>query len=261
MQILFKNIQIALSFSILNLLGSVAFAQSSVAADGFPNTPLVPVEASELELAKANRALKKTNPTWQSGPTPEFPESEKALGHHGKVMVEGVLGVDGKMRHLTIATSSRAPVLDGSALAAAAGTVFSPAKDANDKAIPVVIRFPINFYSYGSDDGYGAAIYSCKQFVADQDWVKAAFPERSIRDQEFYAMIVGLGVMANYGSTGSMQAAFAKSESNESFEARWRAAIETCRSGKVARFADAMQPEGAIIDRMAAQGKKNRKKR
>jgi TonB family protein len=209
---------------------------------------LGPAEQAEIAAAEANNSRIAKRPQWISGPDAEYPDSERALGHHGKVEVRALLGTDGRLRHATIATSSRALVLDANALAAAVAATYRPAEDASGNPIAIMTTVPMEFYSYTSSEGVGAALYTCRQFVLDMDWWRSAFSEKTFADHEFYLLIRGLGFVSRL----HMGAARAL-ESNESFTRRWNQAIETCRDRPGARFADAMKPEGDIIDRMAAQ--------
>lgn len=200
---------------------------------------LTPEQQAEFAEGEANRARIATRPHWVSDNEAEYPESERALGHHGQAVVRGLLGVDGRLRYATIETSSFAPVLDQSALAAASAATFEPAKDASGAPIPVVMTVPVGFYSYTSSEGVGAAMYTCRQFVLDMDWWRST--GRPFSDHQFYLMIRGLGALAR-GMTNL--------ESNESYERRWTRAIETCRAHPDRRFAQAINPEGEMIDRM-----------
>jgi hypothetical protein len=139
-------------------------------------------------------------------------------------------------------------VLDANALAAAIAAAYRPAEDASGNPIAIMTTVPMEFYSYTSSEGVGAAMYTCRQFVLDMDWWRSAFPEKTFADHEFSLLIRGLGFVSRL----HMGAARAL-ESNDAFARRWNEAIETCRSRPQARFADAMKPEGDVIDRMAEQ--------
>jgi TonB family protein len=252
---------------ILGLLGTVGAraqaptnAVTAVAAPPSPS-PLTAEQLREIEAAKPNTRLVKTQPQFVSGPPANLPDSEKLLGHHGKVLVQGLLGVDGKMRYLTILTSSRAPALDQIALDATAGAIFQPAKDATGRAMPVPIAMPHEFYAYQSATGVGAAQYTCDQFVRDQDWYRATWPENPYVSQEFYVMMRGLQVAMAIGAGRSITELMAMREANPAFEARWRAAIETCRANPSGKFMDALKPEGDILVRLSANDRQPKRKR
>ncbi len=206
-------------------------------------------EAAAVE-AKANLAKMKTSARWISGGEVVLPEAERLAGHHGKVVVTGVLGVDGKLRYAMLKTSSGSPVLDRIAVAAALSAVFEPARDAEGRPLAVPISIPQEFYAYKSSEAGGGLVrYSCRQFAADMDWWRATFPERKWGDHELYTMMVGIAVLAKgnltAGGVSGLKATLAD------VETRWIKAIETCRAKPEKRFADVMQPEGRAIDALS----------
>lgn len=233
------------------LCGSAMAQEQGAATPALQPSPIDQVASTEIAAAEANRALISRRPEWLSGPRAEFPDSEKALGHNGDVVVRGLLGVDGRLRHATISVSSGAPALDANALAAANLSVFQPAEDVDRRAIPVMMSMPFKFYAYrSSDPGGGAAQYTCDQFVLDMDWWRSTFPEKTIEDHELYTMVLGLGVTSRLHL--GTERAFA-AESTADFTRRWLAAIETCRAHPDWRFTQAISPEGELIEGIAAR--------
>ncbi len=224
------------------MTGQAAAQESTAASDDRAQ--------AEIAAAKANNPLMKTQPEWLSGPDTDFPESEKALGHNGGVFVQGVLGVDGRLTHLSVGDSSGAPALDASALKAASGEVFRPARNASGEPIAVYFGEWFRFDNYRSTKGVGAAKYVCRQFVLDMDWWKQAHPDQSFSNHEFYTLVRGLGGVARMAS-GMPSAKALTAESNTSFDARWAKSIEDCRRDPGARFADKMKPEGDYILQLA----------
>ena len=206
-------------------------------------------EAAAVE-ALSNLSRVKTQARWLSGGEVELPEAQRLAGHHGKVLVTGVLGVDGRLRWAMIKTSSGSPVLDSIAVSAALSAVFEPAKDADGKALSVPITIPQAFYNYRSaEPGGGLVRYTCRQFAADMDWWRATFPDRKWSDHELYTMIVGIAVLAK-GNLAAGGAAGLKATLAD-VETRWVKSIETCRAKPEKRFADVMQPEGRAIDALS----------
>lgn len=230
------------------LLGGACLLLSGAASAQDGSQALSAEQQAEVAAAESNVALIATRPQWVSGPDPEYPEEERALGHHGRVEVRGVLGVDGRLRYTSISRSSRAPVLDQLALETVLASEYRPAKDASGNPIPVIFDAPVTFYSFTSSEGVGAAMYTCRQFVLDMDWFKATWDEEALRNHYFYLLVRGLGTIARLSSGGGI----GNIESNESYARRWDRAIETCREHPNRRFAQAMRPEGEYIDRMAA---------
>lgn len=234
------------------LLGAcLALSGGAAAQDTAPpaTQTLTAEQQAEIAAAEANVALIATRPRWASGPDAGYPEEERALGHHGRVEVRGLLGLDGRVRYATVSRSSRAPVLDQLALETVLASEYQPAKDASGNPIPIMFDAPVTFYSFTSSEGVGAAMYTCRQFVLDMDWFKATWDEGALHDHYFYVLIRGLGTIARMSNGGGI----GNIESNESYARRWDRAIETCREHPDRRFAQAMRPEGEYIDRMAAQ--------
>ena len=206
-------------------------------------------EAAAAE-ALANVAKIKTKARWISGGEVALPEAERLAGHHGKVLVTGVLGVDGKLRYAMLKSSSGSPVLDRIAVAATLSAVFEPAKDADGNPLAVPITIPQEFYAYkSSEPGGGLVRYSCRQFAADMDWWRTTFPDRKWSEHELYSMMVGIAVLAKGNLTAGGAAGLKATLSD--VETRWIKSIETCRAKPEKRFADVMQPEGKAIDALS----------
>ena len=236
------QMQSALAFAVLSLALVTGTATARDAAGE--------AEAVAMATAKANQALVKVKPRWVSGGDPEYPESEKALGHHGVVKVSGILGVDGRLSQTRVASSSGAPVLDDLALTSVQGARFEPARDAAGGLLPLAITVPVEFYSYKSaGPGGGILRYSCGQFARDMDWWRATFPKAEPIDLELYAMMRGIAALAQINS-GRLDVAAIKS-ANTDFARRWSAAVETCRAHPERRFTQALQPEGRIAEALA----------
>ena len=229
----------------LVLLGLALLAGPATAQDATSEAA-----TAAMVTAKANQALVKVKARWVSGGVPEYPESEKALGHHGVVKVFGILGLDGRMSQTIVAASSGAPVLDDLALTSVQGALFEPAKDAAGAPLAVAITFPVEFYGYKSPGpGGGILRYSCGQFARDMDWRRATFPKVEAADNELYGMMRGIAFLALMGS-GPLDVATIKS-SNADFARRWSEAVETCRAHPERRFTQVLQPEGRIAEALA----------
>lgn len=107
-----------------------AAGQAAAAPPASDTVAEAPPESAAWAEAKANRAKIKTAPTFIDGPKADLPEAEKALGHHGPVVVEGIIGTDGRMTEVRIKETSHAAAVDRIAIEAALGSTFMPAKDA-----------------------------------------------------------------------------------------------------------------------------------
>lgn len=187
--------------------------------------------------ATANRARVQTPPKFLDGPKAELPDAEKALGHHGTAVIEGVVALDGRMHDAEVKTSSGAPALDSIALAAAGATRFEPATDAAGAPLPVLVSMPFDMVAYKSASG-GAFEYRCGQFVRDMDWWRATYPERPWKEHELYKLQLGLIVLGSLGPALRDQAKLNKAL--DGFETKWTGAIEKCRRKPTILQMDAM---------------------
>jgi TonB family protein len=191
-------------------------------------TSITPSPSAAWSAAEANRDRVKTAPSFVDGPHADLTDAEKALGHHGPVLIQGIIGLDGKMAEARVKTSSGAPTLDGIALAAATASTFVPAKDADGAALPVVIVMPFDLVAYKAVGGMGITKYSCAQFVRDMDWWASAHPDKTFKDHELYRMELGFEMMAMISQARGNNAALGKSIN--AFADRWTAAIDLCRT-------------------------------
>lgn len=177
--------------------------------------------------AAENRARIATRPDFIDGPRAELSEAEKALGHHGAVIIEGVIGTDGTMRAARVKASSGVPALDGIALAAATASRFTPAKDAAGVALPVLTSMPFELVAYKTPKG-GLFEYRCAQWVRDMDWWRSVAPQRPWKEHELYKMQLGMMMLGMIqtarGDHAKMQTEIA------GFETRWNAALDRCRA-------------------------------
>ena len=205
---------------MLKTLASAALAITIIVPPAFAQSPAW-VEA------KANVASVKQRPTLLDGPGAKTPESEKALGHHGPVVIEGILSIDGRLTEARVEVSSKAPVLDDVALAAANATTFTPARDANGAPIAIVISVPFSLVGYKSETG-GVFEYKCGQFVRDMDWWKSVNPDRPFSEHELHKLELGMMVSQALLSIGGDSREKMKSIGPD-FDIRWQTAIERCR--------------------------------
>jgi TonB family protein len=176
-----------------------------------------------------------------------YPEGERAAGRHGKVVVGGLVGRDGKLIDPQVTLSSKSPGLDAAALAAARATDFR--RDAVTAAVPTVITY--EFVSFRSPGQSGGVLrYACAQFVRDQDWWKATWPakERS----EFENMMSGLGFLVLMG--GNRRTVSDYKSWSDGFKVRFPKAIEDCRAKPDALAIDMLKPEGLYARRLAERG-------
>ena len=200
---------------------------SSVWAASPAPTPAPAADDSLFAEGRANVARARTRPEFVDGPEPVLPEAEKAQGHHGTVVVEGVVAADGRMHSARVKVSSRAPALDAIALDAAKATKFTPARDEAGSPLPVHVLMPFELVAYKTPKG-GLFEYRCGQFVRDMDWWRTAHPEKQLSDHELYKMALGLSFVSGMQARGADPQKFLKAAG--AFPARWAKAVEKCRA-------------------------------
>lgn len=212
---------------MLMMLFSAALLAVQPAAEANNVEAPATIESAAWREAVANRSRIKTAPTFVDGPRAQLPESEKALGHHGIVMVQGIVGADGKMTEARVKQTSHAPVLDQIALDAALASTFTPARDTDGVPLPIVISMPFDLVAYKAEQGMGILQYTCEQFVRDMDWWKSANPEKSFKEHDLYLLESGMEFASAIQSAEMNRTALDKAGTG--FEQRWDAAIAYCR--------------------------------
>jgi Gram-negative bacterial TonB protein C-terminal len=198
-------------------------------------------ESIAIKEAKENVSRMMTAPKIRGGSDAVLPGAEQALGHHGRVILNGVIGVDGHLHELTVKNSSGAPSLDVVAIHWAETQKWEPAKDSKSKPLAVFVNTPVELGAYmaGRVEKYG-----CRQFVLDMNWWRTTFPDAKWDDNHLFKMTAGARAAAViFGATLSK-------EQFDNFEARWSSAIESCRATPERRFVDVLQPEGKILAAM-----------
>ena len=210
---------------IFPLAAALLVAQPAAQAD-VAEAP-APAESAAWREAAINRPLIKTAPAFVDGPRAQLPEAEKVLGHHGPVVIQGIIGIDGRMIEARVKQTSHAPVLDQIALDAAMASTFTPARDVEGTPLPIVIAMPFDLVAYKSEQGMGILQYTCDQFVRDMDWWKSVNPDKSFKEHELYLLESGLDFASAIQRAGKDREALNKAGAG--FEQRWEAAIACCR--------------------------------
>lgn len=220
---------------------------AAVAAAPTPVAPQVAADSPLIAQAKTNRAQVKTRPVLTSKPLPDYDAREdaaRAMGHHGNVAVEGVLGTDGRFADPRIRTSSRAAELDALALDSARAATFVPAKNAAGVPITIWTAMVFEFRNRAADQGGGLMKYRCDAFVQDMDWWRSAWPEREWKEHEFYKLVLGYETIGVISARGSGPAAFEQVRTRaQNFPARWAGALDACRARPGTLFVDAMRKQ------------------
>jgi protein TonB len=75
---------------------------------------------------------------------PDYPRRARAEGVHGLVLLEAILGCDGRIED-DVRVLRSVPLLDDAAIAALRQWRFRPARDGNREAVRVVVEVPIRF--------------------------------------------------------------------------------------------------------------------
>ena len=184
-------------------------------------------ESAAWREAAANRTRIKTAPAFVDGPRAQLPDAERALGHHGSVVIQGIIGTDGKLIEARVKQTSHAPVLDQIALDAAQASTFTPARDADGTPLPIIISMPFDLFAYKSEESMGILEYSCEQFVRDMDWWRSVNPGKSFKEHELYRLESGMEFAAAIQRAGNNRKA--QNKAGAGFEQRWDAAIAYCR--------------------------------
>jgi TonB family protein len=126
--------------------GEKAAAEAAAAkekADAAAAAEKAAAEAVEQARKEAVRVGGKIRPpTKTKNVTPVYPAAAKAAGVQGVVIIEAVIGADGKVADAKVLRS--VPDLDGAAVAAVKQWEFTPTL-LNGKPVPVVMTVTVNF--------------------------------------------------------------------------------------------------------------------
>lgn len=158
---------------------------------------------------------------------------ERALGHHGRVVVEGVIDVDGRYSELRVRMSSRASSFDELALKVAVATIFRPARDAQGVPMATWAVFPFETQP-ASFVGGTVFAYRCDAAVRDYDWWRGAWPERTDSQYGLFNLVTGIELVALRNAPTPARAA------SKDMTARWEAAMAVCRTTPTMNFLAAL---------------------
>ena len=189
-------------------------------------------------------------PEFVSRVEPAFGDASRAAGEHGKVVIAGKVGADGRLIDAAVFRSSRSPTLDAAALEAANASRFRPYRDEAGKPIALPVRVPFSFDNYRTPGpGGGILRYRCDQFARDESWWAANWPARE--KNEFYTMMLGISALSQDMLTQVSQF----KEKMAAFDMRYAAARLECAARPDKLFVDVMKVEGPIARRMAEKAK------
>ncbi len=206
--------------------------------------------------AAASRTKAKTAPKFIKGPRATIPSEAKAEGAQGKVVVSGIIGIDGQFGSLSVKESSKSDWLDNAAVRVASASKFVPAKDAAGQPIAIVVNMPFEFSNTTAPEGNGVGIirYRCDQFVRDSDWWSKTWPGRI---DNFRAFVSGYSIIArSQTESGTTEERYGKAFRDDGFGARWQAAIAACRNAPDKLMVDMLEQEGEMLKSMAARFKR-----
>jgi len=96
------------------------------------------VDMLPLQFAKEARPLYRTNPL------PEYPKIAKRRGYQGSVVLEVLVGQNGKVVDLRVAKTSDYPILDKAAIATVKDWSFEPGMVGKERVV-MWVRIPIRF--------------------------------------------------------------------------------------------------------------------
>lgn len=190
------------------------------------------------------------NPMYVARVEPVFGDAARAAGEHGKVVIDGKIGSDGRLVDAVVSQSSRSATLDAVALDAATASRYRPYRDGTGRPIALPVRIPIGFDNYRTPGpGGGILRYRCDQFARDESWWAATWPASEKR--EFYSMMLGLSAL----SQDMLAQPSRFLEKKAAFDMRYAAAGLECAARPEKLFVDVMKVEGPIARRMAEQAK------
>lgn len=183
-----------------------------------------------------------SNPQKIAGTTPAFPEEAKQLGHNGKVVAKGRIDETGKLVDVSIAESSKSPLLDGAVLTALADWRFAVPKDLAGTPKATDVSLPFDFsQAEGSAQSYigNLRFYRCDVFVRETDWWVSAHPDQPISRHQFYTFMAGVQLLvpealglpkANLGSPAGIK------ELSTRHATAWSNAVTRCRASPQSTF-------------------------
>lgn len=190
------------------------------------------------------------HPMYTTRVEPVFSDAARAAGEHGKVVIDGKIGTDGRLIDAVIFQSSRSPTLDAAAIEAATASRYRPYRDGAGQPYVLPVRVPFGFDNYRTPGpGGGILRYRCDQFARDESWWAANWPESE--KNEFYTMMLGLGAL----SQGMLTQVSQFKEKKAAFDQRYAAARIECTGQPDKLFVDVMKIEGPIARRMAERAK------
>jgi TonB family protein len=235
------------------LLSVVALAwlwPASVAAQPVPGDFS---ETSEARIAKANRANVVKQPVMtKSGKSSGF-KIARAKGHHGRVEVSGILGVDGKLTEIGVVLSSKSTLLDQAAIDSARNGRFEPAYDRHGKPIAVWITLAFQTYGrylpYQSDDNviYYRSTYRCDEFLGETTWWRSVWPERAWNEHDFYQLTFGLKQRVMQRPLGIPDVDRFLAD-HEEHRKSWLRAMDACRLYPKSPLIAVWAPEGKMLE-------------
>lgn len=165
-----------------------------------------------------------------AGTEPELTEEMRRLGHHGTVLVTGVVQTDGTLGELTLSQASQSDLINAAALAAAASYRFEPpiGVTGTPETRPARLVFELSQAKEGGGSyTTGLADYQCRAFIAELDWWLSVNPDKTAKDYELRKFLIGLGVIM--AMQKGDKAGDAMLAGVEAMNTGWDRAVEACR--------------------------------
>jgi TonB family protein len=174
---------------------------------------------------------------------PDHGDEERNAGLQGTVIVTGKIATDGRLAGPNVSISSRSEALDSAALRAAKASQYRVYKDGAGKAFEQPISLTYTFSNHGlSDSPSKISDYRCGQFVKDERWWRATWPDGP--GSELFRAALGLRFGISIYDSKAIETY------RDDFIERWEKAIEACDADPDARFVDTLQPEGGALARL-----------
>ena len=121
--------------------GARASLPSGEEIQGPPN---LPPESEETPPAALPPPLVEAVPEYRKNPAPPYPRIARRRGYEGTVILEVLVGPDGKAEEVRLFRSSGYPILDRAAESSVKKWLFRPGKK-GDQTVAMWVKVPVRF--------------------------------------------------------------------------------------------------------------------
>lgn len=98
----------------------------------------------KASTASSMQVIHEARPVYRSNPTPKYPRIARIRGYQGNVLLDVLVGKNGRVHDLRIHKSSGYPILDRAAISTVKYWLFEPGRVGEEK-IDMWVRVPIRF--------------------------------------------------------------------------------------------------------------------